>query len=310
MLLVRCFLACTVWMLAAFVWAQDAKELADLNVDNERRVQVIAAAKAELEKYNARLEKLEGDIAAAEQALQGAKDNLEVVSQAYKEVPTAANKRILDRASSGVVLAEHKLSSLQKRAKFAKTKKEVAEASISESLSRIAANKVRQDQLYEEIAIQEQAKKDAEQRAAELARKRAAEQQAALKRQAAELAAAEAAKAAEPKLSEADQALLKQARTTVKALEDYLAGDVKRSGELHKPSLVSDVDGEFDLEHLGGELYMVEVPLTGGEHRISIDTSKYRFIVSEVDAGEVFRIYFDNRDSSAKKLIAFKRSLL
>ncbi len=317
MKLSKFFYACTVWMMASLVQAQDAKELSDLRADTALRTQNISAAEAELGKYNGRIEALKADIAAAEQALEQAKTDDSQAAIAFSGDPTPANKRTADRASSSLVLAERKVASLTKRLEFSESKKAEAETLILSNTRLIAANNVRQQQLLEEIKIQEQAKVGAEQRAAEQEAQKAAQLAAAAKaeqarkeRERLEAEAAAEEKNVESELSDTEELERAVARLSVNEIEKYLNGEVSSRAALRRPVLRSSKDGRLQFEHLGGEIYLVEAPLKAGEHRMVVESSRYKVMVSDEDGGEVFKIYLDNRDKDSMKLMTFKKSLL
>lgn len=326
----RYLAACMLVCFPLFVHAQDQIELQKLQADSAFARNLISESKLEIQKYQAKLDKLREEGVIAAQTLELSKSELNKVKALFSADETPANKRALDRAESSVVLAERKLSSLEKRMMFSSKRIEELQSQVDSSESKIAANSRREEQLNEEIEIQRLAKQQAELRTKEAQREKLQADQAQqieLSRQAEERA--NAAKQAAAKKIEAEKKALNQAETkpsiqlseedalertrgqaVVRELEAYIASGVRERGEYSRLTGYSSSNGKFQMKHLGGEIYVGETELDAGEHRVSIRASTYRVVISEADNGELFTIYYDNRDKYKKKLYSFKSLLL
>lgn len=293
-------------LLATWVHAQDEKELADLTADSAAQQQSITAAQQDLGKYNGKVTALQGELSSAQEALKQSSIDSSEAKRVYAADSSPANQRLLDRAESGLMLAERKVASINKRLSFSRGKVSELEAKIDRSEAKIAANTQRQSSLKEEIEIQIRAKDEAERRANELAKANKAAQKAAL----AKPKPPEPKVPAEPALSSDESAKFTALKAIVEEFKTYVESGVKARGDLVRPQAHSSIDGKFPLKHLGGEIYFAEVPLAGGEHRISVGAITYRVMVSADEADKPFTVYFDNRDRHKKKLITYESGRL
>lgn len=315
--------ACVIGSLASVTFAQDAAELSSLRADTDSRRQQVQADQADLEKYQEKITTILQDLEVANQALSQAAENELAEKNSYAAEPSPAAKRALDRAESAKVLAERKVASLESRLEFSQGKQQELDQRITSNRKQIAANQNREQQLQGQLASQQQARaeaaqaqKEREQQEAELQRQMLAdlaeEKQRLAEQKQKDLAQIRADAEPKPDL-DADQNQLgetQRAKDIVAAIDAYLAGGVRRSGEINHPILYSSIDGSSKLEHLGGEIYMVEEELSAGEHRMSVGTRYFITTIAAGDDGKIFRVYFDNRDALEKRLFVVNVSNL
>lgn len=313
------FFATTILLFAGLAHSQDAKELSDLRADIALRTQSISQANQSLAKQNEKISGFSDDMAEAEKTLIAAKAEALALRKVYEADASSANRRDLDRADAAVVLAERKISSIQRRLEFAENKKSEAEQAITENLAAISSNKRRQDRLLAEITEKRNAEKaskaDESARIKALAEAKKEEMKRTTLSQLEEAKRLKEASEAEAKAKAAqiapeDGAEVEYAKSVVGEINAYIAGGVRSLGEYPVVRLYSSIDGKILLEHIGGEIYLGEAALTSGEHRLTVNNNQYKTAISKEDDNTLFKFYFDNRSPSQKKLHRFKADFL